>query len=44
MKEKKKLTDEQKMILMYSGELLVFALVFIILGALKIVGTISLDA
>lgn len=40
----KDLPDDKKMFLVYSGELLVFSLVFIILGVLKIVGTISYDS
>lgn len=34
----KKLTDEKKAILMYSGELLIFAIVFLVLSILKFTG------
>jgi len=38
---KKKLTEQQKTILFYSGELLVFSIVFLLLGILRITGIIE---
>lgn len=44
MKEKKKLTEEQQAILIYSGELLIFAIVFLVLGILRFLNIIPYNA